>query len=315
MAHKLTGQGRRNVDFRNRIVKEALPEYHTTEYDKLVSLLQHYYDFMDSDETHGFDTEIHQLNTIRDIGETPEEYLNLLISELSNGLPNGDKFTDARKSARNFGDLYRYKGSRSVVEGFFRAFFQQEVEVEYPKKNMFIVGESKIGADSLRYIQDYKRYQILSILLKVALSTNQYQALYKKFAHPAGFYFEGEVLLEGEGTLGATVQTTSIADSSVDGTFVSEASITPSTFIETTGLLDSDGDATPDYRVALNKLISTYQNFTVAQLDGVYSSIAEVTDPNSFTFDDSATVSPDFSHTTETYDNNMFTRYTSDSTF
>ena len=79
-----------------------------------------------------------------------------------------------------------------------------------------------------------------------------------------------------------------------------------------TGLIDSGGT---DIRVDLSQLISTYQTLTSTQIGSYYTSLAELVDPNSFTFDDSAAVSPRMSMTTETMDNEMFTRYTSDSSF
>ncbi len=312
MSHKLQDLGRREINFRNRNVKEVLPEYFTSDYPNLVKFLEYYYDYLDSDGVDAFDTEIRQLNVVRDLGETPTEYLNFLISEISDGLPNGDLFTDPRKSARQFGDLYRNKGSRSVIEGFFRGFFQQEMVVEYPKNNIFIVGESKIGYDSLKFIQDYGRYQIYSILVKVALGTSQYETLYKKYAHPAGWYFEGEVVIEGEADLSVNPITVSIPDVAPIGSLVSEASISIAPFVSMTGLVDSNSQAV---RFDLNKTIAFYQTITSTQLTGFYDDIIEQVNPNSFTFDDSATISPDLSITIETLDNNMFTRYLSDSTY
>ena len=79
-----------------------------------------------------------------------------------------------------------------------------------------------------------------------------------------------------------------------------------------TGLVDSNSQAV---RFDLNKTIAFYQTITSTQLTGFYDDIIEQVNPNSFTFDDSATISPDLSITIETLDNNMFTRYLSDSTY
>ena len=79
-----------------------------------------------------------------------------------------------------------------------------------------------------------------------------------------------------------------------------------------TGLVDSDSQAV---RFGLNKTIAFYQTLTATQLTKFYDDIIEQVNPNSFTFDDSAAISPDLSITIETLDNNMFTRYLSDSTY
>ena len=103
----------------------------------------------------------------------------------------------------------------------------------------------------------------------------------------------------------------SIADSAETG-IVSEATNVITTASSYTALLDSGGT---NIRADLNQLVSAYQTFTSPQLGGFYTSIKELIDPNSFTFDDSAAVSPTMDLTVETMDNNMFTRYTSDSSF
>ena len=80
--------------------------------------------------------------------------------------------------------------------------------------------------------------------------------------------------------------------------------------------LDSDGK---EIRAGINQLVSVYQNLSAEDLTKFYSSIDELIGVNSFTFDDSnirdsaGTATPDFSLATETMDNEMFTRYLSDS--
>ena len=89
-------------------------------------------------------------------------------------------------------------------------------------------------------------------------------------------------------------------------------------FVQLTGLIDSGGQ---DIRVGLDQLVSVYQSLTSAQLNKFYGSLDELIGVNSFKFDDSdigdsaGAARPDFSLSTETMDNEMFTRYTSDSTF
>lgn len=310
MAHKLKDLGRRNIDFRKRSIKEALPEYFASDYPDLIQVLDYYYDFMDSDGKDAFDKEIHQLYTVRDIGETPTEYLNLLINETTS-LQGGGLFKEPRFTMRRFAESYRNKGSRFSLEEFFQAFYQQPATVEYPKKDIFIVADSKIGYDSGKFITDNARYQIFSILVKVGLGTSQYETLYKKFVHPAGFYFEGEVITEAEANLNIDSQIPSIAGD-FTGILEAQAVIEPEIFTSMTGLVDS-GDRT--YRYDLNLLVSAFQDLTAAEIDAQYSSIAQVVTPNSFTTDDSDTIRPSLDNIVETIDNDMFTRYLSDSSF
>lgn len=311
MSHKLKDVNRRNVNFRKRSVAEVLPEFFRAEYPDLIKVLEFYYNFLDSDSTHAFDTEVRQLNSIRDIQETPTEYLNLLINETTS-LPGGGLFKDPRFTMTRFAESYRNKGSRFSIEEFFQAFYQQPVDVLYPKKDIFIVGESDIGYNSLKFIQNNAKYQIFSILVKVGLGTSQYETLYKKFVHPAGFYFEGEVITEAEANLNLDqAQIVSIPGLSV-GIVQGEASAVPIAFGSMTGLVDSDGT---NVRYSLNEIIQKYTTLSSSQLDSFYDNIKQIVNPNSFTFDDSDVVRPDLSLTFETTDNDMFTRYLSDSSF
>ena len=58
-----------------------------------------------------------------------------------------------------------------------------------------------IGPQSLKRIQDDRRYQIFSVLLKTGMSFGDYEALYKKMVHPVGFYLAGETETQGFGDL------------------------------------------------------------------------------------------------------------------
>lgn len=310
MAHKLQDKGRRLTNLWNRSVRDVLPEYFVSEYPDLVTFLEKYYDYLDSADNFG--DKIHDIFSLRDISETDTANLNNIISEIGTGLQNGELFLDPRYAAKRFAEHYRRKGSRFSIEDFFRTMYQEEVEVEYPKKDLFIVGESEIGYDGQKYIQNYARYQILSLLIKSGLSTSTWRELYKRFVHPAGWYFEGVVQLETEVDINMDSAFIPIADSAVLS-LVSEASPSISLISEITGLSDSDGT---NVRYTLDEIISVYQTLTAEQIDGYYANIREVITPNSFKFDDSDTDNtPLISLTTETMDNNMFTRYTSDSSY
>ena len=311
---------RRPKNFLNRKVREALPEYFVDEYPKLVTFLEKYYKDLDSDSQTSFGNEVRQLYSLRDIGETTQ--LNSLISEIASGLPNGDNFTDPRISARRIAELQRNKGTKFAIQEFFRMFFQEAIDVEFPKKDLFVVGESKLGPESLKRIQNGQLYQIFSVLIKTGLSTNAWSELYKKFIHPAGFFFGAQITSDTEANAGIGAMPIVVLDSSVGPSITSEASIIAiAPFAQLTALIDSDQNGTDDFRVGLDQLVSVYQTLTPTQIDKFYSSVSELIGPNSFKFDDSdigdsaGTARPDFSLSTETMDNEIFGNYLIDSTF
>ena len=314
MTHLVEDVDRRGINFATDKVKDILPEYVVTEYPNIVTFLEKYYEFLDSDGANSFKTEINSLFTVRDISQTSLENLDQIVNEVGNGLQVASFFQEPRLMAKLLPEFYSSKGTLLSAEGFFRAFFNEEVTVEYPKDQIFIVNESEIGYESQKFIQDDELYQIFSILIKVGLSVTDYQSLYNKFVHPAGWHFQGQVQTEGNIELGIVGEGQEPLDSAGPLILVSEIEVTPTpAFSELTAFLDSNGQ---DIRVSVDKnLIAAYQELTVGELNTYYENIAEILTPNSFTFDDDSDGSarPDTAITLETMDNSMFTRYLSDS--
>lgn len=305
---------RRDINLSTSKVKELLPEYFLGEYPTLVTFLERYYDFLDSDASGAFKQQINELFSVRDISQTSEDNLDQIVNEVGNGLQVASFFQSPRLMTRLLPLFYDAKGSLVSAEGFFRAFFNEEATIEFPKDQIFIVGESEIGYESQKFIQDAGIYQIFSILVKVGLSVSDYQTLYTRFVHPAGWHFQGQVATEGTVTVGVLGQGENPLDSAGALVLSSQVDIGTTTgFHELTALYDSDGQ---DIRITIDEdVVSRYQDLTIEEFDTYYETIAQAITPNSFTFDDDSdgTARPDTAIDLETMDNSMFTRYTSDS--
>jgi len=321
MAHEITEKNRRALNFIQSRVKETLPAYYSEDNPNLITFLEKYYDFLDSDGQYAFSSSIREIISARDTQQNSPELLNEVIKEIGDGLQSASFFHQPRLMAKLLGAFYRSKGTLVSAEGFFRGFFNEALEVEYPKDQIIFVGESNIGFEDRKFIQNNELYQIFSILLKTGISTRDYEALYKKFVHPAGWYFQGEVVSTNQINLNVNhlASGDSIRPDPLDfatSVFGPELSITPTLpFHELTLLLESDGQ---DVRATLASTISAFQDLTAAEISTFYANFIELIDPNSFTFDDSSnlpTARPDMSMATETMDNDMFTRYSSDSTY
>lgn len=313
---------RRFKSFQNRKVREALPEFYTSEFPTLVTFLEKYYNFIDSaDGTHAFGSNAQQFFTKKDIKEMPANLLNNLVSELGGGLKTGENFTDRRYALTRLADLARLKGSRFSLEEFFRLFFQQRAEVEYGKESMFLIGDSasQIGVDSIKFIQNNELFQTFGLLIKTEISVDTWSELYKKFVHPSGFFFAGQVVSDTE-AITSPIGEISVPDSAADPVIISEAILSVTLpFVQSTILIDSEGSNVRQSN--LNELVSDYQNFSLSDLDTTYHTVKQIITPNSFTFDDSSirdsdeNATPDFSLTLETMDNEIFTRRVTDSSF
>ena len=298
---------------------DVLPEWFLEENSKLIDLLNVYGEFVDSDAGNfNFHQKVQDVFAARDLTAADEDFLDELIAEIGNGLKASSFFAQPRLMARLLGRFYQAKGTRNAAEGFFRGFFNEEAEIIYPKKDIFIVAESEIGFDSQKRIIDNRRYQVLSILIRSGLSVSDYENLYKKFVHPAGFHFAGDVVSVGTATLTPTLTTHDpLEEPEIASIYLSEASPTLGTlFGETTLLYDSSDGS--QFRVDTIQQELVYytvdSDLTAGLWTTYYDDIKTLLSPNSFTFDDSATSGrPDFAMTVETMDNDYFTRISSDS--
>jgi len=302
-------------------VDTILPEWFQADNPKFISFLERYEEFLDSDGgKFNFHQKVQDVFAARDIPDTDEDFLDQIISEIGAGLTQASFFEKPRLMARLLGNFYQQKGTKPSAEGFFRGFFGEEVEVIYPKRDILIVGEDKIGFDDQKRIQDNKQFQVLSILIKSGISVSDYELLYKRFVHPAGFHFAGEVQLSETATLDIVLD--SHNPLAVEETNPIFAPDTPASFAlatpfaEHTATADSSDGTT--FRIDLRQQELLYytvdSDLTADIWVKYYDDIKTLLNPNSFTFDDSANSGrPDFAMTVESMDNDFFTRISSDS--
>lgn len=202
MHNKFIDKKRRFINFRDAQVDHILPEHFAASYPKFISLLEEYYDFQDQNNS----TELlNHLFASRDINETDITLLNFIEDELLLGESYFEGFTGGGanrdielRAAANFSNiLFRSKGSKFAIEWFFRSFYGEQVDVLYPKENVFQLGieDSLLGPDSLKYLTDDKLYQTFALLIRVGIPISKWREVFKLFAHPAGMYLGGEVLL------------------------------------------------------------------------------------------------------------------------
>tara|TARA_A100001011_G_scaffold400628_1_gene516944 strand:- start:2580 stop:3527 length:948 start_codon:yes stop_codon:yes gene_type:complete len=309
----LTDFQRHNDNFRRNQVLEILPEYYQADYPFLLTFLEEYYSYLDSDETF---SAINELFGIRDIERTQLKFLDQIFSEVGGGAGSGN-FTDAREALRNFANYFRVKGTLFSSEGFFRAFFGEEVEVIYPKKDLFIVDDSLIGPQSIKFIQNGQLYQIFSILIKSSIPLNQWSSLYKKFVHPAGWFLGAEVSFDTKVSL--SISTPDVIEASVTDLIISSTSSPFGIFgkpYEMAVFLPDGTDSDGTETIIRHRRVSEYANVEVDELVASYGQIAPnpdgLLDINSPTFDEDSgrpTGAVRVSNTVETMDFDRFEDY------
>ena len=309
----LTDLNRREIDFPENQVKEVLPEFFRTEYPKLITLLDKYYEFEDSDQSPS--RLVNELFYNRDITQVDADLLSYIEDELLLGQSYFEGFTDKRAAAKYSSTLYRSKGTKYSIEQFFRTFFGVDPEVVYTKEQIFNIGDSgsQIGFDAQRFLTDDKLYQKFAIQIKSPLDFNTWREPYKLFTHPAGMFIGSEVLLTSAVEDALTTPVVTIADPppivvSSNTTFGDTA------ISDITGLVDDLGVDSSGILSRIN-LDITLSDFTLAEIQEVnnqYGDIREAQISSSPTLDDT---SIDFSNNFafETFDQERHVFYSSDS--
>ena len=270
---------RSNPTFYRSQVTQVLPEFYQTEYPRLVTFLKKYYEYTGEDGSVSFDEKIHNLFGIRNISTADIESLDLLLNEISEGLETSSFYQNPRLMTRLLSHFFRNKGTQLSAEQFFKAFFNEDVEISYPKKDIFFLndGNSVIGPQGLKYITDDKKYQIFSVLLKTGISFSDYEDLYKKLVHPSGFHLAAEVETVGEvsiGIGGAGVDPLETPNYAVVVQGITPASNLTSEYSLLTMKETDVNDA--DVVISSLEILQTYANNTLQELQDQYDTLANL---------------------------------------
>ena len=290
MGHKvddtLRDDNRRELAFpTGRDVEKVLPDHFKTEYPKLVSFLKEYFHFEDSDGSPS--RLVNDLFYARDINQVDETLLPYIEDELLLGQSYYEGFIDKRTATKFSHNLYSSKGTRFSIQQFFRMFYGIDVEVDYPKKDIFTIGSSEIGADSIKFLTNNGLYQTFSVRIKSELSQTTWERPYKLFVHPAGMFIGSEVRLEKIGLLGTSAPLSVVDETAgeidVVGSNTAMFSQVNQFAPEVTGLLDSGGTT---LRVIIDdRLINSLGTVSLPDLEKQYRTMRAAELRTSPTFD------------------------------
>jgi hypothetical protein len=129
------------LDFDRYEVFNALPSHFDAKYPNLIKFLEKYYKSLEEDENPV--SNVQDLLLSRDVTQTKTEFLTFIASELLLGEPYFESFTDKRSAVQNSSILYRSKGTEYSIKQFFRIFYGVDIEVEYGKDRLFLIGDPK----------------------------------------------------------------------------------------------------------------------------------------------------------------------------
>lgn len=317
----LKDTNRRDINLRETQVDAVLPSYILQEFPKFVSFLKAYYEYEDEQ---GFTNYLNNMFELRDVSQTDLDLLKYFEDEYLLGQNYFTGFKDKRTAVKYSSYLYRSKGTRYSIRQFFKTFFDIEPDVVYTKQYIFTLNDSKIGAESSRFLTDNKLYQTYAIQIRSELSVAQWRDAYKLMVHPAGMYLGGLTQIVGTASLdqnqydpGEAIKPPIVLEGI--GTITGFGFAQHSALFDF-GMVDKDGDivkfrtnmgSSGDYPNPGGNDLNDVADLTIDNLDRLYSSMGEYLTVDSPTLDDDSDGTTTYAgfdlSSTETIDQETFT--------
>jgi hypothetical protein len=122
------------------IVRQQLPEFIRSEYPIFVKFIEKYYEWMEL--SGNALSESDKLSVINDIDVTPNYYLEQVKKEF---LPFFPEITsiDSRKFIKLVNQFYSAKGTPNSVKFLFKALYNEDIDIFYPKEDILKVSDGK----------------------------------------------------------------------------------------------------------------------------------------------------------------------------
>jgi hypothetical protein len=150
------------------LIDDLVPSHVAHNYPGLIAAAKSYADFLEHSNGAG-----HILNTIdlqRDIDIAETQFLQELQKEI--GAPIPRQFAaDPRKFYKRITEFYRSRGTPDSIEAFFRILYDDEVEIYFPKDDMFIPSDGKWYSQSADVIANPASYTPLFTYTIASAST------------------------------------------------------------------------------------------------------------------------------------------------
>lgn len=150
--------------------------------------------------------------------DSTNQYLEMMQKEIAAAIPRSVSNVNVNKNTlyKRIVDFYKIRGSSDSVETFFRLLFNEPVEIVKPYDSTLIPSTSDydegtgLFATTRGFVSDKKirlhdsyKYQKYSYLIKTGKNITDWDNVFNRLVHPAGFIFFGEILLLLENTRAA----------------------------------------------------------------------------------------------------------------
>lgn len=128
------------------VIEDQLPDFVREDHNTFVLFLKSYYEYLDGIENRN-------LENIRDIDNTLDEFIEFFAKEILNPIPK-DILADKRLLAKRIKDLYLSKGNINSYKLLFRLLYDIPAEVYVPKGDLLRVSDGKFSRDTIIQVVD-----------------------------------------------------------------------------------------------------------------------------------------------------------------
>lgn len=171
----------------------ALPDHFENQAKELVKLIEAYYRYLNSKG--GPSYELANLNNNHDIDLVEDNrYLNAIEKTIAINIPQS-RALDRKRLFKIIANYYTNRGSEESIYSFFRIFFNEIVDISYPKTRLFNTSDVKSKSSDVYRLRDDKRWQDYSYIISSELDLSEWKYEYLKYIHPSGLKFFSALVL------------------------------------------------------------------------------------------------------------------------
>jgi|LWDU01.1.fsa_nt_gi hypothetical protein len=121
-------------------VSTVLPQHISSSAPDLVTFLEKFLEFMETDNKSLF--YLNSISDVRDIDEAEDIFLARLQNEIGQAVPRQFP-VEPRLLYKHLTELYRSRGTIDSIKAFFRLFYDDEVEIYFPKDDLFAPSDGR----------------------------------------------------------------------------------------------------------------------------------------------------------------------------
>lgn len=175
-------------------VESVLPDHFETGAPELIKLLKAYYRHLNKELAPSY--ELNNLIRQHDVDHASEKYLDAIERMIAAAIPKS-RSLDRVRLYKIIANYYNSRGSEESIYAFFRIFYNELINLVYPKEVLFTVADLEKGTTSTKNrIRDSFRYQEFSYVVKSHSDQANWRNEFIKFVHPAGLKFFVALTLE-----------------------------------------------------------------------------------------------------------------------